>query len=60
MSTETDRTELLETYVNGNISDAHEGLQNRQDLTFAELFDMYVALYAPTADELSLFVHRMT
>jgi len=50
--------ELLESYVNGNISYVKQQLIDN-DYLFSELYDLYIAQYDPNQYQLDLFVSRL-
>ena len=50
--------ELLESYINGNISHVINRLQN-EPYGFTEFFDAYIELYNPSIDDIKLFVRRL-
>ena len=50
--------ELLESYVNGNISHVRERLVN-EPYGFTEFFDAYIEMYNPSINDIKLFVRRL-
>ena len=50
--------ELLESYINGNISHVRERLIN-EPYGFTEFFDAYVDNYDPSIEDIKLFVRRL-
>jgi hypothetical protein len=50
--------ELLESYVNGNISHVQQRLIN-EPYSFSEFFNAYIELYNPSIEDIKLFVRRL-
>lgn len=51
--------ELLENYINGNISHVKQRLTN-EPYSFSEFFDHFIDQHQPSTDDIKLFVRRLT
>jgi len=52
------KQQAIESYLNGNISHVSQWLKDSR-VSFGEFLALYVALYAPTSDDLVLFTLRL-
>ncbi len=51
--------EMIESYVNGNISYVRECLHNSASISLSEFLEIYIQEMNPSTDEIVRFINRM-